>query len=151
DELATLVSVSTALRAAGTANAMLPIFLQQACQVTGAIVSTIYMLDEDGLELEMRGSYPPDPELIGLRQHAGDGIAGYVARTGRIYMSRNLLADPLVLLTEPVEANYLRLVRSSLTVPLRTHEGVVGVLHVGRDHPHDFSANEVHLLTAIAE
>ena len=130
---------------------MLPIFLQQACQVTGAIVSTIYMLTADQSELIMRGSYPPDPDLIGLRQAADAGIAGFVARTGNNYISRDLQTDPLVLLTEPVEANYLRPVRSSLTVPLRTHEGVVGVLHVGLERPHDFSAEEVHLLTAIAE
>jgi signal transduction histidine kinase len=151
DELATLVSVSTALRAARTSNDMLPIFLQQACLVTGAIVSTIFMLDADNDELVMRGSYPPDEALVGLRQPAGEGIAGYVARTGSIYVSRDLQADALVRLAEPGEANYLRLVRSSLTVPLRTHEGLVGVLYVGRDRPHDFSADEIHLLTAIAE
>jgi len=79
------------------------------------------------------------------------GIAGYVARSGSIYVSRDLQTDALVRLAEPVEADYLRLVRSSLTVPLRTHEVVVGVLHVGRDHPHEFSSEEIHLLTAIAE
>ncbi len=151
DELATLVSVSTALRAAHTSNEMLPIFLQQACLVTGAIASTIFMLEAEQDELVMRGSYPPDAALLGLRQPAGEGIAGYVARTGSIYVSRDLQSDALVRLADPVETNYLRPVRSSLTVPLRTHEGVVGVLHVGRDRPHDFSSEEIHLLTAIAE
>ena len=151
EELATLVSVSTALRAARTSNDMLPIFLQQACLVTGAIASTIFMVDVDTEELVLRGSYPADEELLGLRQPAGVGIAGYVARTGSNYVSRDLQTDPLVMLAEPVEADYLRPVRSSLTVPLRTHEGVVGVLHVGRDRPHDFTDEEIHLLTAIAE
>ncbi len=151
DELSTLVNVSTALRAAPTSKDMLPIFLQQACQVTGALVSTIFMLDGEANALVMRGSYPPDSALIGLRQGIHEGIAGYVAQTGTNYISRDLQSDPLVLLSAPVEADYLRPVRSSLTVPLRTHEGVVGVLHVGLDRPHDFSPDEVHLLTAIAE
>jgi signal transduction histidine kinase len=151
DELSTLVSVSTALRAARGSHDMLPICLEQACQATGAVVSTIFLLEPEQGLLILRGSYPPDPNLIGLHQAADQGIAGYVARSGNNYVSRDLQSDPLVRLDEPVEANYLRSVRSSLTVPLRTHEGVVGVLHVGLDRPHDFADEEVHLLTAIAE
>jgi two-component system sensor histidine kinase VicK len=36
-------------------------------------------------------------------------------------------------------------------VPLRTHEAVIGVLHVGLDHQRSFSSTEIQLLTAIAE
>jgi C4-dicarboxylate-specific signal transduction histidine kinase len=31
------------------------------------------------------------------------------------------------------------------------HDGIVGVLHVGRDRPDEFTVDEIHLVTAIAE
>jgi GAF domain-containing protein len=151
DELSTLVRVSAALRGARTSADMLPLFLSQACEATRAVVSTLYLLEAEAGELVMRGSYPADPRLLGLRQRADEGIAGYVAQTGENYATRDLLADPRLSLTDAGEVDYLSRVRSSLTVPLRTHEGIVGVIHVGRDAPDEFTVDEIRVLTALSE
>src|SRR5262249_45035359 len=151
DELAMLVSISATLRVATTTGEVMPIILREACSVTAAIVGTIYLVDTEPAELVLRGAYPPDEALNGLRQPLLTGIAGYVARTGETYAAHDLQTDPLVSLAAPAEAAFLGAVRSSLTVPLRSHEGIVGVLHVGRNDRHDFDPDEIHLLTAIAE
>jgi signal transduction histidine kinase len=151
DELAMLVEVSTALRAARSADDMLPIFLRKACDVTGAIQSGIFLVEPGSGDLVMRACHPPNSRLIGLRHKPGEGITGRVAVTGQPHFSPDLNADPQAVIEPAGEKDYLRTVRSALAVPLRTHEAIIGVLHVGLDRPRTFGPSERHLLTAIAE
>jgi two-component system, sensor histidine kinase SagS len=53
----------------------------------------------------------------------GNGICGYVASTGQSYVCPDVALDPRYLVG-------MRKARSSLTVPLRLHDKVVGVLNV---------------------
>jgi len=56
----------------------------------------------------------------------GNGICGYVAATGRSYICPDVRRDPRYL-------KGLAEARSSLTVPLRLHDKVIGVLNVESD------------------
>jgi CheY-like chemotaxis protein len=60
-------------------------------------------------------------ELLALP--TGNGISGYVAATGKSYICRDILTDPLYL-------PGLEQARSSLTVPLRLQDEVVGVFNI---------------------
>jgi signal transduction histidine kinase len=151
DELGVLAGVSAALRAARTVDDMLPIFLQQACEVTGAQVGGIYLVDPASGDLVRRGFHPPDPSLLGVRLAFGQGITGQVAATGELYITPDLSRDLAADFSHPASADILRNVRSNIAVPLRSVEGVVGVMHVGARQPHAFTPTEIHLLTAIAE
>jgi len=151
DELATLVEVSASLRVARNANEMLPIFLRKACAVTGAITSAIFMLEPASGDLVLRASHPPEPRIAGLRHRLGEGITGRVALTGELYISHDVHADPQAQINHLGAEEYLGNVRSVLSVPLRTHEGVIGVMNVGSTRLQTFSPTEIHLLTAIAE
>lgn len=66
---------------------------------------------------------------------AGNGISGYVAATGQSYICPDITQDPLYL-------PGLECARSSLTVPLRLSERVVGVLNVESDQPAAFTAED---------
>jgi signal transduction histidine kinase len=151
DELGVLASVSSALRAARTVDEMLPILLQKACEVTGADLGGLYLVDPVTGDLVRRGCHPPDPAMLGGRYAPGQGITGRVAVTGRIYVAPELADDPLADLSDPVAARYLQGVHSNIGVPLRSAEGVVGVMQMATRQPHTFTPSEIHLLTAIAE
>lgn len=66
---------------------------------------------------------------------SGNGISGYVAATGRPYICNDVLKDSLYL---PA----LQLARSSLTVPLRVADQVVGVFNVESDRLNAFSEED---------
>jgi signal transduction histidine kinase len=151
EELATLVELSAALRAATTGQDMLPIFLRKASEVTGATKAGIFLVEPETSEIVLRASYPDDGRLLGLRHRRGEGINGRVAATGEFYFTPDLLNDPLADLNNPDELDFIRNVKGALSVPLRTHEGVSGVMYVGRAIAAPFTPNEIHLMTAIAE
>jgi GAF domain-containing protein len=151
DELGVLAGVSSALRAARTVDDMLPILLQKACEVTGADLGGIYLVDPVTGELVRRGCHPPNPAMLGGRYAPGQGITGRVAATGQMYYTPDLTTDPLADLRDPVAARYLEGVRSNIGVPLRSAEGVVGVMQIATRQPRAFTPTEIHLLTAIAE
>ena len=65
----------------------------------------------------------------------GNGISGYVAATGRSYICTDVRKDPHYL---PGMNN----ARSSLTVPLRFHDKIVGVLNVESDRLNAFSEED---------
>ncbi|MBP7746284.1 MAG: response regulator [Phycisphaerae bacterium] len=62
----------------------------------------------------------------------GNGITGYVAATGTPYICPDITHDPLYL-------PGLECARSSLTVPLRLNERIVGVLNIESDQPAAFT------------
>ncbi|MCC7359230.1 MAG: GAF domain-containing protein [Anaerolineales bacterium] len=151
DELAALVEVSAALRLARNAAEMLPIFLHKACAVTGGDNSAIFLVEPSTGDLVLRGNHPPEAQLAGMRYRLGEGITGQVALTGEMHMTTDVHADPETQLAHPGAQAYLHETRSVLAVPLRTHDGVIGVMNVGSNRSRPFTATEIHLLTAIAE
>lgn len=86
----------------------------------------IRLLDEKSgkLELVIKHNLPPDYDAFDIFPRAeGNGISGYVAATGKPYISKDVLSDPLFL-------PGLHGARSSLTVPLKLHDKVIGILNV---------------------
>ena len=66
----------------------------------------------------------------------GNGVTGYVASTGRSYLCRDTAADPLYI--QGAEG-----ARSSMTVPLKVHEEVIGTLNVESPRVNEFGADEL--------
>ena len=88
------------------------------------------------LELVMSKGLPSEARNIELKaSEEGEGISGRVAATGRSYVCRNTKEDPLYVfgLNEP---------GSSLTVPLRVHDEVVGVFNVESSEPDAFTESD---------
>lgn len=76
------------------------------------------------LELAMSAGLPQDAldvELFSSRE--GNGISGFVAATGRSYICPDVQADKRYV-------HGLDLARSSLTVPLRLHDKVIGIFNI---------------------
>jgi CheY-like chemotaxis protein len=76
------------------------------------------------LELVISAGLPPDALAVELfAQTEGNGISGYVASTGRSYICPDIERDPRYVAG-------LDHARSSLTVPLRLHDKVIGIFNV---------------------
>jgi len=76
------------------------------------------------LELVISAGLPDDALNIDLFAEAeGNGISGYVAATGRSYICPDVERDPRYV-------QGLELAKSSLTVPLRLHDKVIGVFNI---------------------
>jgi CheY-like chemotaxis protein len=80
------------------------------------------------LELVMASGLPPEAMEIELyAQREGNGIMGYVAATGRSYISADVSKDRRYV-------TGMHGARSSLTVPLRLHDKVIGAFNVESEH-----------------
>ncbi|MCP4593256.1 MAG: response regulator [bacterium] len=65
----------------------------------------------------------------------GNGISGYVAHTGRSYICPDVRKDPRYLQGIPNA-------RSSLTIPLRLHDHVIGVFNIESQRPAAFTEDD---------
>jgi len=86
----------------------------------------IRVLDRKSNKLELVISVGLPIEAINVELYAdreGNGISGYVAATGRSYICPDVQRDPRYIVG-------LDLAKSSLTVPLRLHDKVIGIFNV---------------------
>jgi CheY-like chemotaxis protein len=88
------------------------------------------------LELIMGVGLPSDFDSFVIKPGLeGFGISGYVAASGRSYVCEDTSADPLYL-PGVIDA------KSSLTVPLRIHDEVIGIMNVESQRARAFGDDE---------
>ncbi len=88
------------------------------------------------LEVVIASGMPGRAENIDIfASSEGNGISGHVAASGRSYICHDVESDPLYL---PGLEN----ARSSLTVPLRLHDRVVGIFNIEADRPAAFNEED---------
>lgn len=76
------------------------------------------------LQMVMQSGLPPEIQDLDLyMEDEGSGISGYVAKTGRSYICQDTTLDERFL-------PGLTGARSSLTVPLRVHDRVIGIMDI---------------------
>ncbi|MFO7681756.1 MAG: GAF domain-containing protein [Chloroflexota bacterium] len=149
-ELEIIAALSAALRETVDLETMLRIVMEKVLPLIHGAFGGIYLIEPETGDLVVRCTVPHMPEMMGLRRSVKEGISGYVARTGRVYIARDFATDPLLSLSAEEEPLMQKL-RTGVNLPLRTQERVVGVLHVALDYEHIFSDREIQLLTAVSE
>ena len=77
----------------------------------------------------------PEDQIEIFANAEGNGISGYVAATGRSYICYRTATDPHYI---PGIEN----AKSSLTVPLRLHDRVIGILNVESHHEGNFTEDD---------
>ena len=98
----------------------------------------IRLLDKrsNKLEVVMAEGMPSEAQDMDLYAHPeGNGISGFVAATGRSYICHDIEKDPRYI---PGLTN----AKSSLTVPLRLHDRVVGVFNIESKTPGTFTEDD---------
>ncbi|MAX23361.1 MAG: hypothetical protein CMJ19_02560 [Phycisphaeraceae bacterium] len=88
------------------------------------------------LDIVIAEGLPPEALEIDLyAQPEGNGISGYVAATGRSYICHDTEKDPRYILG-------IKHCKSSLTVPLRLHDKIIGVFNVESDNVGAFEEDD---------
>jgi len=149
-ELETLFSISKHLRAARSADEMLPLVVSEMRNVLGADTSAIILLDPNDNDFIYAFGDGVLAVNTGKRFATEKSISGLVLQTSEPYVTKDLSSDPM-------KASGLKGVEElgpAVIVPLQSEEDFLGVLVCARERSEsdsEFSEPEVQLLTAIGE
>jgi two-component system sensor histidine kinase DegS len=121
--------------------------LTKVTEVMGVEVASIFLVDKEAQELELKASRGASEEFIAgvRRMKMGEGFNGRVAQCGEPLLVKNVSQDPRI--TREVVA--LERLHATLIVPLKSKGEVVGTLSVSMRQPREFRPEEVELLNAI--
>ncbi|MBI4674993.1 MAG: GAF domain-containing protein [Chloroflexi bacterium] len=149
-ELSTLFELSSALRGVEGVEHLLPVIVNKAVEACHTDCGSLSLLDESGEILVCRYGTGARQNLVGARLRLGQGISGWVARSGTPYVSPDFQHDPLRVFN-PETPTRLPEIASDVCVPLRIGAQVVGAMHISTYAPRIFTEAEIRLLTAIAD
>lgn len=117
-------------------------------EVSGADSVLVYVVSGSAKDLVLRASKNPHPALlqkVSLKQ--GEGITGWVASQQQpVALSQGAAQDPRFKFFHNLpEDNF----EAFLSVPMLGKRGVVGVINVQHEQPHNHSETEMNLLAAV--
>ncbi|WCJ58457.1 GAF domain-containing protein [Fontisphaera persica] len=143
ERLQRLYQVSQVLHSTLEPQHALQLIVEQAVQLTSASSGSLVLLNPHTgfLEIEAACGLPPEARQLKLR--AGEGITGWVVRTGQPALVGDVRQDPRYIMARPE-------VRSELAVPLRLGEEVRGLLNVDSEKLHAFTAEDQSLLEELS-
>lgn len=141
--LTLLNDISNVIHATLDSQEALNLILREAVRVMRAASGSVALINPtDGL-LEIQASQGLPADARDMRLRVGQGITGWVARTGKPARVADVRADRRYVLVRPE-------VRSELAVPLAVAGETRGVLNVDSDREDAFSAADQELLEALA-
>jgi len=130
DELTALFEITTRLRRPFELSSLLDEILQICRDLTDAEAASLLLVDENGTHLNfilVRGG--PERMLMNLPPlPIGEGIAGWVAKTGECLIVNDVSSDTRF--SQKVDTRTQFITRSVLAAPLRTDDAILGVLEV---------------------
>ncbi|UVS82363.1 GAF domain-containing protein [Actinokineospora sp. UTMC 2448] len=152
-ELAALFDTASDLAQLRDTDAVLRSIVHRARMLLGVDVSYLSMNDERSGITYMRVT---DGSASALFQQVtlgmGEGLGGLVAQTARPYATRDYFADSRFKHTSPIDSSVKdEGLRAILGVPLALGSKVIGVLYAADRTPRDFAAEEVALLSSLAD
>jgi signal transduction histidine kinase len=117
--------------------------LAEAVRVMRASSGSAVLVNPATNFLEIVASHGLPPDAWGLKLRVGQGITGWVARTGKAARANDVRSDPRYVVVRPD-------VRSELAVPMEVDGEVKGVLNVDSDRVDAFTESDQELLQALA-
>ena len=147
--LTTLIEVGKLLSSKLEVDSLLREITEQARRVARAEAASLMLLDEKRGELEFRIALGPAGEQVKrFKVKVGEGIAGWVAKTGEPVIVNNVKEDPRF--REDIARAIDFPTRSILAVPLKVEERVVGVLEaINRVEEGGFTSRDADVLMAL--
>lgn len=143
DRLHLLYQVGNVIHSTLEPQEALQLILKEAVRVMRASSGSAVLINPtDGL-LEIHAAHGLSSEAAARKLRVGEGITGWVARTGKPARVLDVTKDPRYVMLRPE-------VRSELAVPLEVNGQVRGVLNVDADRTDAFSAEDQSLFEALA-
>ncbi len=143
ERLNLLYQVSKVIHSTLEPHEALKLILDEAVQLMRASSGSVVLFNPTTGFLEIHASHGLPRGVSRLRLRLGEGITGWVARTGRPARVGDVSQDRRYIMVR-------RHVRSELAVPLQVNGEVRGVLNVDSDRLNAFSARDQDLLEELA-
>ena len=148
-EISALREISRAISEATDLDTTLTLITRKTAEVMRMDSCSIYLLDTPGEHLVLKATTGLAPEAVGhSRLRLGEGLTGWAAQTGDAVASTNAAADPRF---KYLPETHETLFQSLLAVPLATGGKIVGAINVQTTGTHEYSEDEVELLSIIAD
>jgi GAF domain-containing protein len=146
-ELSLLNRISEAMSSTLDLDALLKIALEESLTAVGAGAGSIMLVSEETGRLEIVASRGLDRKWVETTsQEIGKSIAGWVAKHGESVLVTDARKDSRFAMPF-----YRDNITSSASVPLKTKEGVIGVLNVNTVQPgKTFDERDLELLVTVA-
>lgn len=141
--LSLLIEISNVIHSTLDPEEALNLILREAVRVMRASSGSAVLINPTNGLLEIQASQGLPPTAKQLKLRVGEGITGWVARTGQAARVSDVRTDPRYIIANTK-------VRSELAVPLEVEGEVRGVLNVDSDRLDAFSAADQELLQALA-
>ncbi|MCX5800159.1 MAG: GAF domain-containing protein [Candidatus Eisenbacteria bacterium] len=147
-QLRAVGQISAALAAAWKLEDTLDAITRITSQVLGVDSCSIYLQEEAGGRLVLKATTGLAPDAIGQASLGiGEGLTGWVITHGQSVAVRDALKDPRFKLLPETHEEALR---SLMAVPLSVQGRVIGAMNVQTAETHDYTNDEVELLSLIA-
>ncbi len=117
--------------------------IREVVRLLNASSGSIVLVNPTDGFLDIQTSCGLPPEMAGLKLRIGEGITGWVARTGQPARIGQVRQDSRYVMLRPET-------RSELAVPIEIQGGVRGVLNVDADRENAFSDQDQALLEELA-
>lgn len=148
-ELALLNSASQTLSSSLEMDKVLVFVLEEVRRLLNVVACSVWLIDSDTDELVCRQATDPKSHIIrGWRLAPGEGLAGWVARTGESLTVPDVHADERYF--RGVDRETGLQLRSILTVPLKVKQNVIGVIQAVDTEVDRFDATDLTLLESLA-
>lgn len=146
-KVASMQEIGSALGQTIQLDELLSLIMERITNLMDAERSTLFLVDEETDELWSKVSQGVRNKEIRLKR--GQGIAGWVAMTGKSINVRDAYGDPRFNPAVDEETGFKT--RNILCQPVRNQEGeIIGVVQVLNRHTGEFTAQDENLLSAIA-
>jgi signal transduction histidine kinase len=143
DRLNLLYHVSNVIHSTLEPQEALQLITHEAVHLVRASSGSVVLINPTTGFLEIQASEGLPPNAAELKLRVGEGVTGWVARTGKPARMGDVRQDSRYIMLR-------RNVRSELAVPLMVKDEVRGVLNVDSDRQDAFSAYDQELLEALA-
>ncbi len=148
-ELAALSHVSAALSGLWDLDAILKVALDNMLNIMNGTIGGILLVDEQTQTLSYRVHQGLSSGYVEeMHINLGEGIAGWVAESGKSILLEDISADPRTAHPDLVSKEGLK---AFISVPLRAKDKVLGVINVASRMPRRFTTNDMYLLHSIGD
>lgn len=143
ERLNVLFQVSNVIHSTLDSQEALQLILREAVRVMRASSGSVILINPTTGFLEIHASIGLVEGAAKLKLRVGEGITGWVARTGKPALVGDVLKDPRYVMVKSK-------IRSELAVPLEVAQEVRGVLNVDSNALNAFNAEDQEMLQALA-
>jgi signal transduction histidine kinase len=143
ERLQLLYQVSNVIHSTLEPQEALQLIVSEAVRLMHASSGSVVLINPTSGFLEIHASQNLPSAATRLKLRVGEGITGWVARTGKPARTGNVTQDPRYVMAR-------RGVRSELAVPLEVNGETRGVLNVDSDRADAFTAEDQELLQELA-